>query len=115
MYDLEGRTLQLAVSVRIFIHSLPKTIAKVEDAKQLARSSGSIGANYIEAYESLSKKDLIMRMRISRKEAKETVFRLNIILKSNDLNLDIQRNCEKLIIEAGEIRNILSAIIKKSV
>ena len=42
--------------------------------KQLIKSSGSVGANYIEANESLGKKDFRMRIKISRKEAKESRY-----------------------------------------
>ena len=112
MYDLEERTIKLAIAVRNFTQILPKTIANIEDAKQLVRSSGSIGANYIEANESLSRKDFIMRLKISRKEAKETIYWLNIILKTNE-NQEIMSTCEYLIKETSEIRNILSAILKK--
>jgi len=113
MYDLEERTIKLAIAVRNFTQILPKTIANIEDAKQLVRSSGSIGANYIEANESLSQKDFIMRLKISRKEAKESIFWLNIILQSNNLEKDTIAKGEALIKETGEIRNILSAILKK--
>jgi four helix bundle protein len=115
MYDLEDRTLKLAVAVRNYANLLPKTIANIEDTKQLIRSSGSIGANYIEANGALGRKDFLMRIRISRKEAKETIYWLNIILKTNNLNSDIKSKGESLIKETGEIRNILSAILKKSV
>ena len=74
VYDLEGRTFQFAKEVRIFIKTLVKTIANNEDAKQVVRSSGSIGSNYIEANESLSKKDFVFRIKISRKEAKESIY-----------------------------------------
>lgn len=74
IYDLEERTLRFAIAVRKFIKTLPKTIGNIEDAKQVVRSSGSIGANYIEANESLGKKDKLMRMKISRKECKESIF-----------------------------------------
>jgi len=53
-YDLEERTFQFAKEVRLFIKSLERTIANIEDAKQVVRSSGSIGANYIEGNESFS-------------------------------------------------------------
>jgi four helix bundle protein len=115
MYDLEERTIKLAISVRNFIKILPKTISNIEDAKQLVRSSGSIGANYIEANEALSRKDFIMRIKISRKEAKESMYWLNIILHTNNMSIDCKSNCESLIKETGEIRNILSAILKKSI
>jgi four helix bundle protein len=50
-YDLEERTLALAKRVRVFLKKLPKSISNQEDGKQLVRSSGSIGANYIDANE----------------------------------------------------------------
>lgn len=71
-YDLEDRTLAFAKRVRSFVKSLPNSLANIEDGKQVVRSSGSVGANYIEANESLSKKDFALRIKICRKEAKET-------------------------------------------
>lgn len=73
-YDLEERTFQFAKAVRIFIKGLPKSISNYEDGKQVVRSSGSVGANYREANEALSKKDFVMRIKISRKEAKESAY-----------------------------------------
>ncbi|MBU4200345.1 MAG: four helix bundle protein [Verrucomicrobia bacterium] len=70
-YDLEDRTFEFAKAVRVFIGSLPRTLANREDARQLVNASGSVGANYIEANEALSKKDFVMRIKICRKEAKE--------------------------------------------
>jgi len=71
-YDLEDRTFEFANRVRAFVKKLPKSIANIKDGKQLIRASGSVGANYMEANESLSKKNFIMRIKISRKEAKES-------------------------------------------
>ena len=86
IYDLEERTFQFAKAVRLFVKQLPKTIANIEDSRQLIRSSGSVGANYIEANESLGKKDFLMRMRIARKEAKESAYWLRLIHETNNLN-----------------------------
>jgi len=112
IYDLEERTFQFAKAVRIFIKTLPKTIANIEDSRQLIRSSGSVGANYIEANESLGKKDFLMRMRISRKEAKESAYWLRLIHETNDLNNS--QDAEYLMNEARELKKILSSIIEKS-
>jgi four helix bundle protein len=73
-FDLEDRTFAFADRNRAFVKRLTKTIANVEDARQLVRSSGSVGANYIEANESLSKKDFLLRVKTCRKEAKETGY-----------------------------------------
>ncbi len=58
-YDLEERTFQFAKNVSLFIKKFTRTISNIEYGKQVVRSSGSVGANYIEANEALSKKDLI--------------------------------------------------------
>jgi four helix bundle protein len=63
-YDLEDRTFIFAQDVRAFVKKIPKTLANIEDTKQVVRASGSIGANYIEANESLSKKDFLMRIKM---------------------------------------------------
>lgn len=78
----------------------------------MTRSSGSVGANYIEANESFSKKDFVMRAKICRKEAKETAYWLRLIMETNE---DISKaEIEKLISEAIEFKKIFSAIIDKS-
>ena len=86
-YDLEDRTYNFAKRVRAFVKKLAKTIANIEDGKQLVKASGSVGANYIEANESLSKKDFIMRIKICRKEAKESRYWLRLIDTQDDLQL----------------------------
>lgn len=111
-YDLEERTFQFAKNVRLFTKSLERTIANIEDAKQVIRSSGSIGANYIEANEALSKKDFVFRVKVSRKEAKESVYWLRLIVETNQLQNT--ESIEKLIQESTELKKILSAIIEKS-
>lgn len=83
-YDLEERTLSFAKEVRKWVRKGPKNICNIEDCKQLVRSSGSVGANYIEANESLSKKDFKVRIKISRKESKESRFWLKLIDTQQD-------------------------------
>ena len=110
-YDLEERTFEFAKRVRQLIKKLPKNIGNIEDGKQVIRSSGSVGANYIEANEALSKKDFIMRVKISRKEVKETRYWLQLIDINNIAELEEER--QKLIQEATELMNIFGSIIRK--
>ncbi len=109
-YDLEDRTLVFASQVRNFVRKLPKTISSIEDGKQLVRSSGSIGANYIEACESLSKKDFLMRIKICRKESKESRYWLKLLDTTGELNKDK----ENLINEVTELMKIFGSIVSKS-
>jgi four helix bundle protein len=73
-YDLKERTFRFAQRIRAFVKKLSKNVANIEDSRQLVDASGSVGANYIEANEVLSKKDFVMRIKISRKEAKESRY-----------------------------------------
>ena len=111
-YDLEERTFQFAKTVRIFVKTLPKTIANIEDGKQLIRASGSVGANYREANESLSRKDFLLRIKISLKEAKESGYWLRLIHETN--SIENGNDAKNLIQEANELKKIFSAIIEKS-
>ncbi|MFZ2886397.1 MAG: four helix bundle protein [Minisyncoccia bacterium] len=109
--DLESRTLRFARDVRAFVRALPRTVITIEDGKQLVRSSGSVGANYIEACESLSKKDFALRMKICRKEAKETRYWLQIF---DNLAGSVAKERDRLIQESTELLKICSAIINRA-
>jgi four helix bundle protein len=61
IYDLEDRTLEFAKNVRLLLKKMPKTIINIEDGKQVVRSSGSVGANYIEANESIEQKRFLLQ------------------------------------------------------
>jgi four helix bundle protein len=111
-YDLEERTLTYAQRVREFVKKLSKILANIEDSKQLVRASGSVGANYIEANEALSKKDFIMRIKICRKEAKESRYWLRLVDTGNALTLEKEQ--AELIQEATELMNIFGSILRKS-
>jgi four helix bundle protein len=110
-YDLEERTFLFSKSVRTFLKTVPRTIANIEDGRQLIRASGSVGANYIEANESLGKRDFKMRIRISRKEAKEAAYWLRLLDAGPELEVEAQRT--SLIQEAVELMKILASILRK--
>jgi four helix bundle protein len=111
-YDLEDRTLAFARRCRAFVKQLPKTLANIEDGKQLVKASGSVGANYIEANEALSKKDFRMRIKICRKEAKESRYWLRLTEIDGAGNTETTQ--EGLIQEATELTNIFGAILRNS-
>ncbi len=110
-YDLEERCLNFAKNVRHFLAQVPAHLRSSTDANQVLRSSGSVGANYIEANESLGKKDLAMRVRIARKEAKETRFWLELF--NTQCPLDLRGGCIALIHESHELELILGSILRK--
>lgn len=110
-YDLEERTLRFAKEVIEFINIPPKTIVNIEIMKQIIRSSGSVGANYIEANESLSKKDFTMRVKICRKEAKESRYWLKLIEVRGE---DAETSRQALVSEATELMKIFGSIVEKT-
>jgi len=108
-FDLEERTFKFAKDISIFIKDLLRNTSNIEYSKQLVRSSASVGANYIEANESLSKKDFLMRVKISRKEAKESAYWLRLIMNTN--KEIVKERVVLLYNEAIELKKILSQII----
>ena len=111
-YDLDERTKKFAIDVRIFLRKVAKTRSNIEDGKQLIRSSGSVGANYIGASESLSKKDFYYRIKLCRKEIKESIFFLHLIDTYDSNSLKLER--KSLINEGTELMKIFGSIITKA-
>lgn len=110
-FDLEDRTLEFAKAVVRLCKELPHNTVNRELVSQLIRSSGSVGANYREANDALSKKDFYHRIKISRKEAKETLYWLDLVTEANQ---DHVQQIEPLTQEALELKKIFSAIADKS-
>lgn len=110
-YDLEERTLEFAMRSVKFFKESPKTVANGEIGKQLIRAATSVGANYIEANEALSKKDFLMRIKICRKEAKESGYWLKLIEANNP---DLRNEQELLLKESIELMKIFGSILTKS-
>ncbi len=111
VYDLEERTFIFSKRIIGLAKALPRNTVNFEFSSQIIRSGCSIGANYIEANEALGKKDFLMRMRISRKECKETIYWLKLIIENNP---ELKSRIDPLLGEAMELLKILSSIIEKS-
>lgn len=110
-YNLEESTLEFSRETINFTKSLPRTLANIEIIKQLIRTVGSVGANYIEANESLSKRDFVMRIKICKKEAKETRYWLRLIEVRNKSQEDER---DKLTQESTELMKIFGSILEKT-
>ncbi len=111
VFDLEDRTLTFAKEIIFLCQDLPNNTVNFKLIDQIIRSAGSVGANYREANDALGKKDFLMRMRISRKEAKETEFWLQLIITANP---SYEKKVVALLNEVIELKKIFSAIIIKS-
>ncbi len=110
-YDLEERTLEFGKGVIALGNALPKNTVNFTLADQFIRSGTSLGANYREANETETKKDFSFRMRICRKEAKETVYWLQLIIEANP---EYKNRVEPLLQETTELLKIFAAIIEKT-
>ena len=108
-FDLEDRTYEFANNCKEFLKKADRSIHNIEYYKQLIRSPGSVAANFIEANESFSQTDFAHRIKICRKESKES----RLWLKLLDLSeiLESQRNV--LIQEATELMRIFGATLEK--
>lgn len=109
IYDLEERTFKFADRITDYVLKLPKTIPNIEYGRQLVRSGGSVGANYIEANEGLGTKDFDLHIKISRKEAKESRHWLRLTRSLADQ----QSEKSALIQETEEFVKIFSSMINK--
>lgn len=109
-YDLEIRTLEFSKRIIKMVKALPFNIINRNLSNQIIRSGTSIGANYREANETETKKDFQFRIMICRKESKETLYWLNLIIEANP---QFTKRIEPLLQETSELLKIFATILKK--
>ena len=112
-FPLNERTAKFAEDSRDYFNKLPKTQSNLKYADQGIRSTGSTAGNYIEANEALSKKDFYMRIKICKKEAKETLYWLELLGKTID-DEGLKQECRALWSEAKEFVLIFGKIVSKN-
>jgi len=110
-YDLEERTLEFGKRIIRMCKALPRNNVNLNLSNQIMRSGTSMGANYREANETETKKDFLFRMRICRKEGKETIYWLNLIIEANP---ELESRINPLIEETTQLVKIFASIIEKS-
>ncbi len=108
-YNLEERTLVFTKEIVRLCKKIPNNTVYFKLTDQIMRSASSIGANYREVNDSVGKKDFLHRLKIARKEAKQTTFWLEELLETNS---EFKESINQLIDESYQLRNILSTIIK---
>ncbi len=109
-YDLEDRTLEFGKRVLRLSKALPKNTINFKLIDQFVRSGTSMGANYREANETETKKDFKFRMRICRKEGKETIYWINLIVEANP---EFEKRVQSLLEENYELVKIFASILEK--
>ncbi len=111
-YNLEERTYAFALEIRLFLRNTIWDPVSWSDIKQLLRSSGSVAANYVESIEAISPDDCIYRLRLCKKEARESGLWLQLISDSNPIDVIIHRKIETLIAETKELVKIFVTMIR---
>ena len=110
-YDLEERTLEFSKKIIRLAREFPKNTVNFKLIDQLIRSGTSMGANYREANETETKRDFCFRIRICRKEGKETLYWLQLVEEANP---DFKEKIKVLFQETTELVKIFAAILEKS-
>lgn len=110
-FDLEDRTAKFGKEIVLLCQKVPKDIITTPIISQLVRAGTSVGANYREANGASSRKDFVNKIYISKKEAKETQYWLEI-LEASVTNL--VEDCRKNWQEAKELAMIFSTIASKT-
>ena len=105
--EIHDRIHKFVLLVLQLVKKIPRTTENLVLVKQLVRSATSIGANSLEADGSESKKEFIHRFSIAKREAKETLYWLQLIKETNVQLADV----EVLEDEATQLIRIISKII----
>ena len=115
-HDIYNRVAIFVVNIIKYSEKLSKLFSGKVIAKQMIRAASSIGANMQEADGAITKKDFINKMSISRKEAQETRYWLDLLKKSDIIkNSQNISELDQLHKESDEISKILSSIINKAI
>lgn len=107
--DIRSRSYTFGCRIVRLVRALPRDVASLVIARQLARSGTSIGANVEEAQGSHSRREFAQKMNIARKEARETLYWLRMLLDTDTMPAN---RLEPIIQESDEIVRILVAIVK---
>jgi len=111
VFDFEDRAVKFCKAVIEFCRALNRDNINQILVNQIVRSASSIGANYCEANEAVYLNDLIHKLSISKKEARETKYWLRVIIEVNGKNIIEAR---QLWTEADELTKILAAMIRNA-
>ena len=110
-YDLEERTAKFGENIIKFVKKIPKKTETLPLISQLVRAGTSVGANYCEADDAESKKDFIHKIRICKKESRETKHWLRMIVVATP---ELKEEARVLWQEAQELNLIFASISKRN-
>ena len=109
-FDLEERTAHFGEGVIAFAKKIPRTAVTLPLISQLVRAGTSVGSNYCEADDAVSKKEFHHKLGTCKKEARETKYWLRIIVAAEPA---LKEDARTLWQEAKELHLIFAAILRK--
>ena len=107
VYDLEDRTARFGEAVIDLAKMVPQNAVTSRIISQLVAAGTSVGANYVEADDAVSKKEFLKNMGTCKKEARETKHHLRMIVRAVP---ELKPEARKLWLEAKELHLIFSKI-----
>ncbi|MHB9070993.1 MAG: four helix bundle protein [Sedimentisphaerales bacterium] len=110
-FDLEERTACFGENVLKFAIKIPNNTINLPLISQLVRAATSVGANYCEAADGVSKKDFRNKIGICRKESREAKHWLRMVAVANE---SLKQDARILWQEAKELNLIFSKIFRSS-
>jgi four helix bundle protein len=107
VYDLEERTARFGEAVIDFAKSIPPNPVTNRIISQLIGAGTSVGANYVEADDSVSKKEFLKNIGTCRKEARETKHFLRMAVRAVP---ELKPSARAIWLEAKELHLIFCRI-----
>ena len=111
VYDLEERTARFGEAIIDFAKTIPQSAVTSRIISQLVGAGTSVGANYLEADDAVSKKEFLKNIGTCRREARETKHFLRMIVRAVP---ELKAEARKLWTEARELNLIFSKIWRTS-
>jgi four helix bundle protein len=107
VYDLEERTARFGEAIIDFAKTIPQSAVTHRIISQLIGAATSVGANYVEADDAVSKKEFLKNIGTCRKEARETKHFLRMAVRAAP---ELKPQARRLWMEAKELHLIFSKI-----
>lgn len=108
-YDLEERTALFGEAIIEFARKIPQDPVTQRLISQLVGAGTSVGANYCEADDAVSKKEFKQKIGYCKKEARETKFFVRMVVKAVP---ELREEAKPLWQEAKELHLIFAKIFR---
>ena len=109
-FDLEERTARFGEAIIAFAKKIPHNVVTIPLIGQLVKAGTSVGANYCEADDAVSKKEFRNKIATCKKEARESKYWLRMIAAAEP---ETKAEARSLWTEAKELHLIFAKIYRR--